>query len=215
MTAGPDRRPAKTSPYRETLRLAAERLAAADPDQVCRRSGARRTADGLELEYFGRTVGVRLPRAEVYPEGPSLYERILILHYLAGPGGAPASGGSASGEYVQFKNLPGASFYETAYRRRGPARLLRRFGEHPERLAGAAAALGGTPERYGDVSVRLRVFPRIEAVVVLHRGDDEFPPEVGVLFPADILRFLALEDVTVVADLVAGRLEQADPGAGG
>ncbi len=208
MTAEPDRQPAKASPYQETLRLAAERLGAADPEEVCRRSGARRTADGLELEYFGRIVGIRLPQAEILPEGIPLYERILILHYLTGAGGAPASG-----EYVQFKNLPGASFYEPAYRRRGTARLLRGFGDRPELLGEAAAALGGTPESYGDVSVRLRVFPKIEAVVVLYRGDDEFPPEAGILFRDDIPGFLALEDVTVVADLIAGRLERAKPGA--
>ena len=193
-----------TSPYDETLRLAADRVRASDPEAICRTTGARRTPGGLELQYFDGTVEVTLPEIRIRPDGISLYERILILHYLDAPGGP-----SSSGEYVQFKNLPGASFYEPAYRRRGPARLMSRFESAPEQLLTAGAAIGGTAESFGDVSVRLQIFPKIEAVVVLYIGDDELPGEAAVLYRNDIAGYLPLEDIAVVGGLIASRLGRA------
>ena len=45
--------------------------------------------------------------------------------------------------------------------------------------------------------------------VVLHRGDEEFPAEVNLLFSDRIAAFLPLEDVAVLAGLVATRLTRA------
>jgi len=53
------------------------------------------------------------------------------------------------------------------------------------------------------------VFPRVEAVVVLFKGDEEFPPEANILYKDDIVNFLPLEDVAVLSGLVAGRLKRA------
>jgi hypothetical protein len=42
--------------------------------------------------------------------------------------------------------------------------------------------------------------------VVLHAGDEEFPAEANILFDDAIVNFLPLEDVAVLAGLIATRL---------
>ncbi len=73
----------------------------------------------------------------------------------------------------------------------------------------AGDALGGRQSNFGDVSVELDVFPRVGAIVVIHRGDEEFSPEAGMLFKDDIINYLPLEDIAVTAGLIAGRLIEA------
>jgi hypothetical protein len=97
-------------------------------------------------------------------------------------------------------------FYYPTYRKRSVSRLLAVFGENPEKLVASSEAWGGTPSPYGDVSVSLPVFPHIEAVVVLNRGDEEFPPDAAILYREDITEFLTLEDIAVLGGCLAGRL---------
>jgi hypothetical protein len=158
---------------------------------------------GIALGYFGRTFTVLLPGLMVTPELPEM-ERVLLLHYLASEGEVPEPG-----DWVSFHHLPGGSFYESAYRRRGTARILAVFGRDSERLVSAGLLAGGTPAELGDVSVIMPAFPRVHAAVVLHRGDDEFPAEAGVLFRRNITAFFSLEDVAVLAGVIASRLLKA------
>lgn len=115
----------------------------------------------------------------------------------------------SKGEYVAYKNLPGASFYSTPYRRRSVGRLLGTFGDEPDELLSVSKVLGGTPDELGDVSARIRIFPKIEAVIVLYRGDEEFPPEAEILYRDDVINFLSLEDISVLSGVLASRLSKA------
>jgi hypothetical protein len=135
-----------------------------------------------------------------------LAEKILILHYL---GTAAASEPPGAGRLVSFQQLAGASFYEPTYRKRGPARIARRFGQDVPAFARACRALGWNEEKLGDAAFGGLVLPRLRCVAVLHRGDEEFPAEANLLFDEGIARLLPLEDVAVLAGLVATRLGRA------
>jgi hypothetical protein len=178
----------------------------------------------LELAYFGQPVAVEVP-AE--PDGPALFqpdelaltEKILILHYLgwsaSGEAAAGASAGAPAeppgpGRLVSFQQLAGASFYEPAYRKRGPARIARRFAQDLPGFARACRALGWSEEKLGDAAFGGPVLPGLRCVAVLHRGDEEFPAEANLLFDERIGRLLPLEDVAVLAGLVATRLGRAE-----
>jgi hypothetical protein len=127
-----------------------------------------------------------------------------VLHYLTVRANHPTKG-----EYVAYKNLPGASFYASPYRRRSIERLIGIFGEGPDEIISISKVLGGTKAELGDVSVRLPILPKIEAVIVLHRGDDEFPPEAQILYRDDVINYLTLEDIAVLSGVLAGRLSKA------
>jgi hypothetical protein len=110
---------------------------------------------------------------------------------------------------VAFKNLPGASFYDPTYQKRGPKRIARRFGENVEEFRKACRNLKWQEAELGDASFRFDILPKIRGCVVLHAGDEEFPAEVNILFNDEIVNFLPLEDVAVLAGLIATRLSRS------
>ena len=73
----------------------------------------------------------------------------------------------------------------------------------------AAGKLGGHRASFGDLSAVIPVFPRIDAMVVMHFGDEEFPPEASILFRDDIVNHLPVEDVAVLSTMIALRLHRA------
>jgi hypothetical protein len=193
--------------YAVAFNLAAEKLRSADPHEICIRTGARLNEDVLVLEYLGRDHKVTLPDVAFSPEDTAIQDRILILHYLTAENGNPAAGG-----YAGFQNLPDGMFYHGPFRKRSVARLLSTFGPDPQSLVTAGLSVGGERWNLGDASVRLEVFPTVDAVVVFYDGDDEFPQDANVLFSDNIATYLSLEDVAVLGGRIAGMLCKAVPG---
>jgi len=74
--------------------------------------------------------------------------------------------------------------------------------------------LGNTGERltFGDASYMFRLLPRLRMAVILHYGDDEFPPTVKVLFDAAAGHYLPTEDLSVLGGILASRLIKANQG---
>ena len=197
--------------YQIAYRKAVAALAALDLGEVAGRRGAACRGRRLELDYFGQAVGIEVPEepdgeARFHPAELALTEKILILHYL---GSAAATQPPGPGRLVSFQQLAGASFYEPAYRKRGPARIARRFGQDMAGFGQACRALGWTEEKLGDAAFGGPVLPALRCVAVLHRGDEEFPAEANLLFDERIGQLLPLEDVAVLAGLVATRLGRA------
>jgi hypothetical protein len=199
--------------YLLSYRRAAAALSVLDLDEVARRRGTACRGRRLKLLYFGQPVEVDVPaepagEALFQPPDLPLAEKILILHYL-GSAAVPESPLPSQERLVSFQQLAGASFYEPTYRKRGPARIARRFGEDLPAFVRACRSLGWTEEKLGDAAYGGPVLPQVRCVTVLHRGDEELPAEVNLLFNDGIARLLPLEDVAVLAGLVANRLGRA------
>ena len=190
--------------YDASFNKAAEILRKSDPGHICGICGTRSAPAGILVPYFDKEYTVKLPEVTFDPPDISIYEQILILHYLTTLGDH-----SVKGEFISFKNLPGAFFYDATYKKRGPGQILRKFGDNIDELTEAAEKLGGEQAEFGDVSVKVPVFPRIDAVVVLYREDDEFPPDANILFKDDIINYLPLEDVAVLSGLIGSKLKKA------
>jgi hypothetical protein len=204
----------ETAYYDAAYVKAASVLKEADPAEICAWSGARARGRILSIRCFEQVHSVSMDTARFEPDDLSIMEKVLVLRYLAAgqeaaDGGATAGTTNAepqSGHFVSYEALPNGMFYSAAFRRFGPAILLRTFGDTPDALAAAAEALGAEAEEYGDCSVRIRPLPHVAVIVVMHRGDDEFPPEVKMLFRDDIVRYLSLEDVSRLGGALALRL---------
>jgi heterodisulfide reductase subunit C len=182
---------------------AAELLRSRNLDDVCARCGAERTAEGLAVEYLNKKYRISFPAVEFLPPSPSYVSQLIILHYLASTGKE-----KTTGEFVGYRDLPGGMFYYTAYCKQGPDRIMREFGNEPEQVFPAAETLGGVKASFGDASVRIRVFPRVELLIVLYKSDDEFPNEAHVLYKNDIINFLSLKDISMLTGEIAGRFSK-------
>jgi hypothetical protein len=139
----------------------------------------------------------------------SLPEKIVLCHYLL-----HASGEPATGELITFRQIPDGHFYFDAFQRRARDPFLATFGRHPELFRRCAQTLNGRQVAEGDVGIAFQVLPRIVIRLVLWEGDDEFPPEAGILFDANIKSALAAEDIAVLSGMLVYRLMGIARGTG-
>ncbi|HID86268.1 MAG TPA: DUF3786 domain-containing protein [Anaerolineae bacterium] len=196
--------------YRPAWEKACRDLQKLDPQIVGWCSDARYQDLGegrgrFELSFLGQRYVIRYPDIAVWEEEtgqePSIAVQILLLHYLIHADGTPPAG-----EWIAFRQLPGGMGYEAAHKRRATIPLTRAFGEDREAFVQAARALGGESLEFGDASFLFRILPRLWMAVVLHLGDEEFPPSVRVLYDAAADHYLPTEDLAILADLLRNRL---------
>lgn len=193
---------ARVDDYQMSFDLSAAELAKRDFAQVAANSGAEQAEDGgLRLAYYGRPLAVdRQPLAvRVLDGGPELplAEQALVLHYLE-----RADGTMPSGEWITFREVEAGEFYWSAFVKRAKTPLVSFFGERPELLPELAAKVGGRPgDDVGNVSTIVRALPRVEFMLVLWEGDEEFPPEGNVLMDKNIGHYLSTEDIALAAGL--------------
>jgi hypothetical protein len=202
------------SSYELSYKLAREQLAKiSDIPGRCRKSGARYVEPNeILINYIGRQYHISVPEVEISLESSEeevpLKDRILILHYLTGANGTPATG-----KLIAHKQLPGGVSYFPAFCQRAIAPLAKNFGESPDLLMEAATRLGGHEGDYGDVSVTVSAFSRVPITLVLWRGDEEVPPNGNILFDANISDYLSTEDVIVLCETIVWKLVRSIPAA--
>jgi hypothetical protein len=192
--------------YIAACRLARNKLAADSYESLVTRSGFEPVeGDGVRIPFLNRVYRLSYPGLEftdtsAAPQEIPLQEQVLILHYLQA---APAG---LSGEWVAYREIPGATFYFGAFVKRAVDPLKKVFGQNTGGLGGAAGRLKGEPVDVGDMAFEFRVFPRVPVRVILYAGDEEFPPEANILFDRSIGRILSPEDVAWMAGMLVYRL---------
>jgi hypothetical protein len=202
----------KQNTYDEARRLAWDALAVIDPAEIAARSlteidGVGRIkvpflADIFLVDLAGRKVLFE-NELEVYP-----FLSVLILHYLVG-----ASDAGLAEEWISFREFEGGDVYFGSFTDRSLVPLKRAFGDNPDLLLAAAEPLGFEPLgfeplEFGDVGVRIPVFPKVPLGVVVWRGDDEFSPEVNILFDKTANSILRTEDLAICGALTISKLRK-------
>ncbi len=87
--------------------------------------------------------------------------------------------------------------------------IARRFGQDVEGFRRAAESLGGSPMDMADAAYRMMPFPRIPIYFLLWSGDNEFPPEVRILFDRPIESVLQADAIWALANRVAHAIAEA------
>ena len=136
--------------------------------------------------------------SEVYP-----FLSVLILHYLVGVDEAPLAG-----DWISFREFEGGDAYFGSFTARSLVPLKNALGDTPDLLPPAAEPLGGEPVEFGDVAMRIPVFPKVPLAVALWRGDEEFPPEVSILFDKSANSILRTEDLAICGALTVSKLRK-------
>jgi hypothetical protein len=192
--------------YIAACRLAREKLAADPCERIAARSGFALEGGALAVPFLDRGYRVSCPgfefadAASVAAQVP-LQEQVLILHYLMAD--MPAA---VPGDWVAYREIPGAAFYFAAFVKRAIDPLKKRFGGDMEGFRRAAARLDGTAASAGDAAADFQVLPNVPVRLILHAGDEEFPPEATILFDRSIGRILSPEDIAWLAGMVVYRL---------
>lgn len=176
-----------------------ENLVQADPEDVCRRSGAHfeDSTDSYILDFLQERYLISphsrdfKPLAGPIPAGaPSVDLQVTLITYLLSAQEIPLVGKLVSGSNLRG----GMTFFQGAHRL--PIEpLVEKYGRDPEGILAKGLSLGATQEKFGDAGLRFPALPRVPVIMVLWAGDDEFPSKLNVLFDASIEQHLHLDAI--------------------
>jgi len=189
--------------------LACEQLAKVDIEQQCHRSSAsyqvKDSQQAITIKYLNQSYLITVPDIEISlvdsAESVPLRDKILILHYLT-----LAKGTVTTNKLIAFRELPGGNIYYPTFFKRTMKPLSDHFGKEPALLVNAGKRLGGHQADCGDTSVTINAFSRVPITLVLWHGDEEFTPQLNLLFDSTISDYLDTEDVTVLCETITWRL---------
>jgi hypothetical protein len=185
---------------KETIDLSYwEKLSKLHPTDVCNRTEAiyNPTKEGFVLPVYNLRYLI-LPKTRKIlrvewndqPVEEELHHffYLMVLVYLT-----EARDIKPSHTWVSEKDLKGgATFF------RGPHSLQvedleNLYGKNPDAFLNAGRKLGGCEILYGDRGFALEVLPKVPLAYILWKGDQEFPPRIGVLFDSTVESHLPLD----------------------
>lgn len=196
--------------YRDALHCAQKALRSLDITACCANGGAVLTnnatsADTINLRFLNRPMRITLPdlcfSADQDVETASIWEQIIILHYLANSRQA-----GLHDTLINFRRLRDGALYAEPFERRCIQPLLATFGTKPGRLIKAAAPLDGKPADFADYAVRIPALPRLDFICCLWKSDAEFGPDATILFDSGAENFLCAEDIAVLCQQIVLKL---------
>jgi len=197
--------------YEDALLKAVQDLQKLDPYKAGFSAGCDVVAAGeanrIAVRFFGEDYVVTHPQVSVRNtagQEPDVSTRLIILHYLI-----HAEGTSPADHWISFRELPDGLVYDPAFQRRSSQRLVQEYGTDVKGFVQACEVLGGERLSFGDASYMFRLLPRLRMAVILHYGDEEFPPAVKVLFDAAAGHYLPTEDLAVLGGILASTLIKA------
>jgi hypothetical protein len=147
----------------------------------------------VRLPLFSSHVDLSMPEGTLECPDPRLIPylmRVLILHYCC-----HHSEAYPSGKWVPYAELPDGLFYAATLSQNFQA-VADRFGTSRESLnqfESICTHLGGTRYTAADSSFVLPVLPKTPLLLILHRGDEELPPQGRALLDERTTQFLDID----------------------
>ncbi len=193
--------------YRKAVELGKKDLKDKNPKRIADLSGADFVVDSegkvvIILNFLNRDVVITWPDLRFSYAGSDeelpVQQQVLLLHYLHG-----SKGSKILDKLIAYQEVPDGKFYLDAFVRRAKNPLVQAFGNRPELLQNVAMeAYGAAPDEHGDASVRVQALPGVPVVLILWRGDEDFPPDGNILFDKSISEILSAEDIAWLAGMV-------------
>ncbi|MFH2046894.1 MAG: DUF3786 domain-containing protein [Pseudomonadota bacterium] len=145
-------------------------------------------------EYKIECIGTTIKR-------PHEYFYLFIIYYLLN-----SKQIEVSNEWISEKDLPGgATFFRGPHEI--PTNLISElYGNNIEEFKKTCMQLSGTPLNMADAAFRFDITPRIPVAVLYWQGDEEFSPEVKILYDKNITKHLTLDIIFSLAVEICSRL---------
>ena len=131
-------------------------------------------------------------------ENPFL--ELIILVYLLN-----VSSDDPSQDIISARDLKNAHFFQGPHELQ-TAPLLDLYGNNLEGFKSVAESLGGKSLDMADAAYMLLPFPKIPLYYLLWEGDDEFKPNLSILFDRSIEKHLAADAIWGLVNLVSNYL---------
>lgn len=199
---------------KETHEVYWERLAKAEPNEVCQRT---------EAVYIPERGGYALPiltqRYLVSPKEKKIFclrgdfceeedlrdhfFLMVLLYLLEAEPVEPAR------TWISEKDLKGGTTFFRGPHALSIKDLEKTFGKNPEDFWQAGQRLGGIELLFGDRAFALPVFSKVPIGYVLWKEDEEFPPRITVMFDSTIQKHFSLDGIWCLVDEVSTRLLEA------
>jgi hypothetical protein len=112
-------------------------------------------------------------------------------------------------QLISFKQLSGGEAYFKAFTQRATQPLLATFAHQPHMLVEAAKLLEGTPQSFGDYSVKIHPLPLVPLTIILWTKSAEFSASANVLFDSNANSYLTTEELAGLGGLTSLRLKNA------
>ncbi len=198
---------ARIDDYINAKKIAVEKLSTESFDKIIQRSGFESLDDNIcRVPFLDRVYNVSFPDFEFrdeYEENKEIpiQEQVLILHYMMGK-----STVKLTGNWISYREIPGASFYFSAFVKRAINPLKKVFGRNISGFIKAAERLKGKVIDPGDAGFEFNVLPKAPLQLIIWEGDEEFAAEANILFDENIEELLSPEDVAWLAGMLVYRL---------
>jgi len=135
---------------------------------------------------------------------PDINASIIILNYLAYA--KPPQ--DTAKKWVSLKEIPnGGMLFYPAFHKNSILGLINSFGHRTKQLLVCAAAMGGEPASFGDVSAVFQAFPEIPLCVIVWEGDEEVRANATILFEPSIEHLLHIESSIGLGMYLASQLK--------
>jgi len=163
-------------------------LTGLEPGDVCRRAAADfdHSAGCFRLRIFSRDISVSVRDRHIsggsvmidsWLERLTGHARLSALWYLISARDVPFTG-----KLVKPGEMGGGDIYERGTHVLPLDKIADKYGSNIPVFLERGRELGGEPEVYGDASIRLTPFPRVQVVLLLWEKDPEFAARAGLLF---------------------------------
>jgi len=198
---------ARVDDYFNAKKIAFEKLAKESIDDIAKCAVLEIVDDNkFQVSFLNRTYQVGYPDFEFKdladPEAEvPIQEQVLIMHYMSAMQSI-----KPAGNWIAYREIPGASFYFSAFVKRAIDPLKKVFGKNTVAFITAAEKLNAKTIDIGDAGFEFQVFPKVCLQMIIYEGDDEFEPEASILFDSTAGEFLSPEDAAWLAGMVVYRL---------
>ena len=196
----------REEPEQQAAKLLQETLAQGDVSELAPRAQVSLHNGpplSLLVPYLDRSFAVSADAVIDRGAGEvTVWLKVLLMMYVT-----RASGRPLTGEWVAFRELPNTiskqATFEQWVERLGPV-----YAEDPVAFQARAEALTGEVVAHdsADLALRFPALPRVPLLLLLWRGDEDFPPRASLLLDRAVLDYLDQEALTFLAEDLVRRM---------
>lgn len=161
-------------------------------------------SDNNKVKFLGNEylVNFKLRQVLSLPNNTPVedHRTVLILHYLSQKiTGLPV----VSGEYLSFNGLSSINRFADVFKKRSTDVILKRYGDNIFNIFSVLHNLPAKKANRADAAIVIEAFEGVPILIELWEADEEFGPEANILFDKTITKIFCVEDIVVLAEVVA------------